>query len=210
MTSNNPTPKVTSPKRLLSSSLSLRSLAAAAFICGLSAPALARSGDDGRAGGLRLTSPQMRVSAGADVAPMVPPLRLAEVEVVNSNPAPAAAPAAPAPVVAAAPVAAAPVAVTPQREVVHHHEGSYMGTIALNALFGALAGGLVGGAIYYLSDNQNHAQRIAYWAAGGVLVGAGVGIVQIAADNRTESVAMSRLPHDPAPTYRLALLTTRF
>jgi MFS family permease len=154
-----------------------------------------------------LTRPQMRVAPDTDVAPMVPPLRLAEVEVVNSNP-PAAAPAA-APV-AAAPVVAQEPVVAPRREVVHHHEGSYMGTIALNALFGAVAGGLVGGALYYLSDDQTHAQRIAYWAAGGVLVGAGIGVVQIMADSRTESVAMSRLPHDPAPTYRLALLTTRF
>ena len=200
MTSNNKIPNPLSTKRVLLSVLS------ATFVCGLSVPALAHSGADGRTGGLRLTAPQMRVAPDSDVAPMVPPLRLAEVEVVNSNP-PAAAPAA-APV-AAAPVVAAPVA-APSHEVVHHHEGSYMGTIALNALFGALAGGLVGGAIYYLSDNQTHPQRIAYWAAGGVLVGAGVGVVQIMADSRTESVAMSKLPHDPAPTYRLALLTSHF
>ena len=197
MTSNNKIPNPLSTKRVLLSVLS------ATFVCGLSVPALAHSGADGRTGGLRLTAPQMRVAPDSDVAPMVPPLRLAEVEVVNSNP-PAAAPVAAAPVVAQAPV------VAPSHEVVHHHEGSYMGTIALNALFGALAGGLVGGAIYYLSDNQTHPQRIAYWAAGGVLVGAGVGVVQIMADSRTESVAMSKLPHDPAPTYRLALLTSHF
>jgi hypothetical protein len=201
MTSNNKIPNPLSTKRVLLSVLS------ATFVCGLSVPALAHSGADGRTGGLRLTAPQMRVAPDSDVAPMVPPLRLAEVEVVNSNP-PAAAPAA-APVAAAPVVAQAPV-VAPSHEVVHHHEGSYMGTIALNALFGALAGGLVGGAIYYLSDNQTHPQRIAYWAAGGVLVGAGVGVVQIMADSRTESVAMSKLPHDPAPTYRLALLTSHF
>jgi len=199
MTSNIHVPNPTSTKRVF------LSVVAATFICGLSVPALAHSGTDGR--GLRLATPQMRVAPETDVAPMVPPLRLAEVEVVNSNP-PAAAPAA-APV-AAAPVVAQEPVVAPRHEVVHHHEGSYMGTIALNALFGAVAGGLVGGAIYYLSDNQTHAQRIAYWAAGGVLVGAGIGVVQVMADNRTESVAMSKLPHDPAPTYRLALLTTRF
>ena len=200
MTSNIST-KAASTKRVFLSVL------AGTFACALSVPALAHSGAEGRAGGLRLTTPQMRIAPDTEAAPMVPPLRLAEVEVVNSNPPTPAAPAA-APV-AAAPVAAAPV-VEPRHEVVHHHEGSYMGTIALNALFGAIAGGLVGGAIYYLSDNQTHAQRIAYWAAGGVLVGAGVGVVQIMADSRTESVAMSKLPHDPAPTYRLALLTTRF
>jgi len=204
MTSNIPSPKKTKTSKRV-----FLSVIAASFACGLSVPALAHSGHEGQTSGLRLTQPEMRVAPETDVAPMVPPLRLAEVEVVNSNPATPAAPAA-APVAAApAPVVAAPV-VEPRHEVVHHHEGSYMGTIALNALFGALAGGLVGGAIYYLSDNQNHAQRIAYWAAGGVLVGVGVGIIQIAADDRTESVAMSKLPHDPAPTYRLALLTTRF
>jgi MFS family permease len=201
MTSNNQVPGPISTKRVF------LSLVAATFVCGVSAPALAHSGAEGRASGLRLTTPQMRVAPDADIAPMVPPLRLAEVEVVNSNP-PAAAPAA-APV-AAAPVVAQEPVVAPRHEVVHHHEGSYMGTIALNALFGAVAGGLVGGALYYLSDDQTHAQRIAYWAAGGVLVGAGIGVVQIMADSRTESVAMSKLPHDPAPTYRLALLTTRF
>lgn len=186
------------------------SAVAAIGLCAFATPALAHATADGRAGGLRLASPEMRVTTDAPAQPMVPELRLAEVEVVNSNPAtpaPAAVPvaAAPAPV-----VAQAPVVVPPQREVVHHQEGSYMGTIAINALFGALAGGLVGGAIYYLADNQNHAQRIAYWAAGGVVVGAGVGVIQVMADNRVESVAMAKLPHDPAPTYRLALLTTRF
>jgi MFS family permease len=186
----------------------LVSFVAAACACGLSAPAFAHSGEDGRATGLRLASPELRVATDAPTPQMVPPLQLAEVEVVNSNPP--SAPAAPAPAAAPAPVVAAPVAAEPRREVVHHHEGSYMGTIALNALFGAVAGGLVGGAIYYLADNQTHAQRIAYWAAGGVLVGAGIGVIQVMADSRTESVAMSKLPHDPAPTYRLALLTTRF
>jgi len=196
---------MTSKKTISPTQRFLFSVLSAACLCGVSTAAFAHTTGDTRTSGLRLNTPQMRV-APAD-ASMVPPLQLAEVEVVNSNPpapAPAAVPAAPAPVVAAAPV------VAPQREVVHHHEGSYMGTIALNSLFGALAGALVGGALYYLSDNQTHPQRIAYWAAGGVLVGAGVGVIQIMADNRTESVAMSRLPHDPAPTYRLALLNTRF
>jgi hypothetical protein len=139
---------------------------------------------------------------------LVPALRLAEVEVVNTPQAAPVAPAAPAPVVA--PAVAPVVAPVGTREVVHHHDDNYMSTIAVSALMGALAGGLVGGALYYLNDNQTHASRIGYWAAGGVLVGAGVGVVQIVAESRTESVAMSRLPHDPASTYRLALLTSHF
>ena len=140
---------------------------------------------------------------------LVPPLRLADV-VVNTpqpSPPPPATAVQPEPVVA--PVVA-PVAPAPRREVVHHHDDSYMSTIAVNALMGALAGALVGGALYYLEDNRTHAQRIAYWAAGGVLVGAGVGVVQIMVESRTETVAQSRLPQDPAPTYRLALLTSSF
>ena len=147
-------------------------------------------------------------ASAASASPhLVPALRLAEVEVVNTpQPTPAAPVVQPAPVVAPT---VAPV-VAPTREVVHHHDDNYMSTIAVSALMGALAGGLVGGALYYLNDNQTHATRIGYWAAGGVLVGAGVGVVQIVSESRTESVAMSRLPHDPAPTYRLALLTSRF
>lgn len=140
---------------------------------------------------------------------LVPALQLAEVEVVNTPQAAPVVPAAPAPVVAA-PAVAPVVAPVQPREVVHHHDGNYMSTIAWSAVMGALAGGLIGGALYYLEDNQTHATRIGYWAAGGVLVGAGVGVVQIMAESRTETVAMARLPHDPAPTYRLALMTSHF
>ena len=55
---------------------------------------------------------------------------------------------------------------------------SYMGTIAGSAFMGGAAGALIGGAIYFLG-NQTHPYNIAYWAAGGVLVGTGVGITQI-------------------------------
>jgi hypothetical protein len=143
-------------------------------------------------------------------------LHLAEVEVVNTAP-PAAAPAAPAAQPAAAapavtPVVNAPVVETPKREVGRHHDSNYMGTIAVSALMGALAGGLIGGSLYFLADDQTHVQRIGYWAAGGVLVGAGVGLVQIATqEGQPESTAFrSKLPSDPAPTFRLALLSHQF
>ena len=172
----------------------------------VSRPASATARSHG-AGASRTDAPASVVDWSAHLAP---PLRLADVEVVN--PTPPAAPAAPAPAPVAAPVVAPVVAPPARREVVHHHEGSYMSTIALNALFGALAGGLVGGALYYLEDNQTHAQRIGYWAAGGVLVGAGVGIVQIMVqeNDHTETASLSRLPKDPVPTHRLSLLTAHF
>jgi hypothetical protein len=86
-----------------------------------------------------------------------------------------------------------------------------MTTITVSALMGGIAGLLVGGAIYYLADNQEHAARIGIWAAGGVLVGTGVGIVQVAADESRASTAVSQIwSRDPAPTYRLALFRTSF
>ena len=86
-----------------------------------------------------------------------------------------------------------------------------MTTITVSALMGGIAGLLVGGAIYYLADNQEHAARIGLWAAGGVLVGTGVGIVQVAADESRASTAVSQVwSPDPARTYRLALFRTSF
>ena len=67
-----------------------------------------------------------------------------------------------------------------------------MATIAVSALLGGVAGALIGGAIYFL-DDQEHPAHIGYWAAGGVLVGTGVGIVNVATDeSRAERAVSSR------------------
>jgi len=140
--------------------------------------------------------------------------RAGDVEVVNPNPAPQAqvttVPAAPPP---AQPVAVEPSA-PPVRKEVHEDvqaPHNVMGTIALSALMGGVAGLLVGGAIYYLGDHQAHAARIGYWAAGGVLLGTGVGIVQVVADeSRADQAVSSAWSPDPARTYRVALFTTHF
>jgi hypothetical protein len=95
-----------------------------------------------------------------------------------------------------------------QAEVSSPH--NYMTTIAVSALMGALTGGLVGGAIYYLGDRQSGI-NIAYWAAGGVLLGTGVGIAQVMVqESRVSNVTAARFPSDPAPTYRLSLLRLNF
>lgn len=143
--------------------------------------------------------------------------RAGDVEIVN----PSTGQAAPAPAPAVVPVAAAPVqeqapvVAAPQTQHVVHEDvqapHNVMTTITVSALMGGIAGLLVGGAIYYLADNQNHAGRIGIWAAGGVLVGTGVGIVQVAADESRASAAVSQnWKSDPAPTYRLALFRTSF
>ena len=85
-----------------------------------------------------------------------------------------------------------------------------MATIAVSALLGGVAGALIGGAVYYLGD-QEHPYNIGYWAAGGVLVGTGVGLINIMADeSRSERAVSNRFEKDPVPTYRLSLLKTTF
>jgi len=141
---------------------------------------------------------------------LVEPLRLADVVV---NPTPAAPAPAPAPVVTPAP-APTYVEAPPSHSntyVEHGQHRSYMSTIAINAFMGGLAGVLVGGSIYFLADDQNHARRIAYWAAGGVLVGTTVGVIEVATEeSRADRAVASRLPVDPAPTVHLALFSQSF
>jgi hypothetical protein len=144
--------------------------------------------------------------------------RAGDVEIVNPSTSQAApAPAAVVPVQPVQPVQEQAPVVVPQTQTQHVvHEDvqaphNVMTTITVSALMGGIAGLLVGGAIYYLADNQNHAGRIGIWAAGGVLVGTGVGIVQVAADESRASTAVSQLwSPDPARTYRLALFRARF
>jgi hypothetical protein len=153
-------------------------------------------------------------------APGAAALQLADNVVVTpqgSTPQAQPAPAQPATSVAVtpAPAPAQAVAVEPgPRKVVHtdvESNHNYMTTIAVSALMGGIAGGLVGGAVYYLGSRDN-AVNIAYWAAGGVLVGTGVGLVQLMVqENRvSEATALRKLPSDPSPTLRLALYRTRF
>jgi hypothetical protein len=146
----------------------------------------------------------------------VQPLTLADNVVVTPNATPAPAQQAETPAVVVPPAAPAPVAApapaaVPVRNstVVERENKNYVGTIFVSALTGGLAGVLIGGAIWYLADDQTHAARIGYWAAGGVLVGSAIGVTQvIVQESRMDhATAFSR---DPAPTYRLALARIRF
>jgi hypothetical protein len=140
--------------------------------------------------------------------------RAGDVEVINpptTQAAPAPAVVAPTPAVVQEP---APIVAPPPQRVIHEDvqpPHNVMTTVTVNALMGGIAGLLVGGAIYYLADNQQHAGRIGLWAAGGVLVGTGVGIVQVAADESRANRAVSQLwAPDPARTYRVALFQAHF
>ena len=114
----------------------------------------------------------------------------------------AAPPAAPssttvvqAPAAAPAPVAqTAPSSSTNKTVVTEQKEsGSYMGTIAKDTLFGAVAGTLVGAAIYYIDRDNIEARSIAYWASGGALVGAAVGIVEVTTRESRQERAVSQV-----------------
>jgi len=149
-------------------------------------------------------------AAGSPIAPLPHERTLADnVVVAPGQPAPAPV-AQPAPVVQPAPVYAEPSRRTEIHEDVSPPR-NYAGTILVSALAGGLTGALIGGAIYYL-DNQTHPVNIAYWAAGGVLVGTGVGVIQIMVQESraSEATALNHLPTDPAPTFRLALYKVRF
>ena len=146
------------------------------------------------------------------------PMAFADNVIVGTQPsAPAQAapaPSAPAPVVVqpVQPAASQPVVVdNPSRRVVSTEvepTHSYMGTIAGSAFAGGAAGALVGAAIYFLGS-QTHPYNIAYCAAGGVLVGTGVGIAQVMVQESRVDRATA-MATDPAPTLRLALYQTRF
>ena len=146
----------------------------------------------------------------APIAPLPKAALLADNVVVTPGQAPPVTNTQTTP--APQPVMVEPVDTTPRRTTVVHEEPNrnYMSTIAVSALMGGVAGALVGGAIYYLGD-QDHAQNIAYWAAGGVLVGTGVGLVQVMTqETRINNATAMHLPSDPAPTYRLALARVAF
>ena len=103
------------------------------------------------------------------------------------------------------------VAPTQRTVVTEDRPHNYMATIAVSALMGAVAGALIGGAIYYIDTPREHPERVGYWAAGGVLVGTGIGLINVMADeSRAERAVSSRLPSDPVPTYRVSLLQTHF
>jgi len=175
-------------------------LTMATALGGLLAPAMAHATSD--------AAPAARQAARIE---RVHPLTIADVVV---NGAPAAAPA-PAPAVVPVVPAPAPIVETPahtsQTTVVEHEQHNYMTTVAVSALMGGVAGVLVGGSLYFLADNREHGTRIGYWAAGGVLVGAVVGVTQVVVqEGRVDRTTAERLPSDPAPTFRLALVNTTF
>ncbi|HMF40905.1 MAG TPA: hypothetical protein VKQ32_09425 [Polyangia bacterium] len=151
-------------------------------------------------------------STSAAVSPLPKEGTLADnVVVTPGTAAPAPAPAPTVNVEPVQPVQPAPVVLPPQRQVVTQESPhNYVATVFVSALLGGVAGALIGGSIYYLNTPRNHPANIGYWAAGGVLVGTGVGIVNVVVDESRAERAVSSLPADPVPTFRLSLLNRSF
>lgn len=103
------------------------------------------------------------------------------------------APAQPAPVVQPVqPVQ--PVDVSPRKTVtVEDHPTNFMATIAASTFFGVLTGALVGAAVYYLDEPRRDPQHIYYWGAGGAIVGLGIGLINVAANQERSERAVSDL-----------------
>lgn len=88
---------------------------------------------------------------------------------------------------------------------------TFMGTVARNTFAGAMAGLLVGGAIWLLDTPRHDAQNIGYWTAGGALVGAAVGVVQLLADeNPTTRLGDRYARRGPAPAYIVPALSVKY
>jgi hypothetical protein len=172
----------------------------------------------GAAAFAKVTDESRPTASSSAIAPLPTAGALADNVVVTPSGQAAPAPApAPAPTtVNVQPVQpvpeAQPVVVPPQHTVVtQENPHNYVATVFVSALLGGVGGALIGGAIYYLNTPREHPANIGYWAAGGVLVGTGIGIVNVVVDeSRAERAVSQRLPTDPVPTYRVALFRTSF
>jgi len=158
-------------------------------------------------------------ASSSAVSPLPKASTLADNVVVTPGqaaPAPAPTPQSATVNVQPAPVAVepAPVVAPPQPQhtvVTQENPHNYVATIFVSALLGGIGGALIGGAIYYLDTPREHPYNIGYWAAGGVLVGTGIGIINVVTDeSRAERAISNHLPTDPAPTFKVALLNKSF
>jgi hypothetical protein len=96
--------------------------------------------------------------------------------------------------------------------VTESNTGNYVATVAGSALAGGLVGALIGAAVFWIDDGDQDWKDLGYWAAGGVLVGAAGGVVQVVVQENRASKAVSqrRLQPQPGRGFRLALVRRGF
>lgn len=94
-------------------------------------------------------------------------------------------------------------------ETYHHH--TFMGTVARNALGGALAGLLIGTAVWLLDTPRHDTQNIGFWTAGGALVGAVIGVAQLMGDENPSARLGDRYATTgPATAYLVPALSVKY
>jgi hypothetical protein len=95
--------------------------------------------------------------------------------------------------------------------VTESNTGNYVATVAGSALAGGLVGALIGGAVFWMDDEDQDWTDLGYWAAGGVLLGAGAGVVQVVVQESRASKAVSeRRLRSPGRGFRVAIAEGRF
>jgi hypothetical protein len=95
--------------------------------------------------------------------------------------------------------------------VTESNTGNYVATVAGSALAGGLVGALIGGAVFWIDDEDQDWTDLGYWAAGGVLLGAGAGVVQVVVqESRASKAVAERRLRLPGRGFRVAVAEGRF
>jgi hypothetical protein len=95
--------------------------------------------------------------------------------------------------------------------VTESNTGNYVATVAGSALAGGLVGVLIGAAVFWIDGDDQDWTDLGYWAAGGVLLGAGAGVVQVVVqESRANEAVSERRWRQPGRGLRLALVQRRF
>jgi hypothetical protein len=141
-----------------------------------SLPAFAQSTTVQQQPGTTTTVQSTPGSTTVQTQPQPPPPSQPGTQVVVNPPPPESAPPPP-------PATTTRVRTYEQPVVVEERHRAPMAIIATDALYGGIAGALVGGGIALLNDGDHWQRDLMIGAGGGILVGVGIGVVQAVMDS---------------------------
>jgi hypothetical protein len=99
--------------------------------------------------------------------------------------------------------------VTPSREEEERPRRSPMAIVALDALYGGLAGLLVGGGVALINEGDDWEEALMIGAGAGILVGTAVGVVHAYSENSDEDDARRTAFDGQGSTVRDPVITAR-
>jgi hypothetical protein len=99
--------------------------------------------------------------------------------------------------------------VTPTREEEARRRRSPMAIVALDALYGGVAGLLVGGGVALINEGDDWQEALMIGAGAGILVGTAVGVVHAYSENSDEADARRTAFDGQGSTVRDPVITTR-